>query len=69
METSQFFKKLFYNGLGELLYKNKLDIKYNDFLDIQAQDQSCTFNVTVPLSLSTSLLNARLTPTFPKRLP
>ena len=44
-EQKEFFKKLFYNGLGELLYKNKLDIKYNDFLDIEAQAQSYTFNV------------------------
>lgn len=30
----QFFKKIFFNGLGELLYNNHLDIKYDDLLNI-----------------------------------
>lgn len=33
-EQKEFFKKLFYNGLAELLYKNGLDISYDSFLRI-----------------------------------
>lgn len=30
-----FFKKLFYNGLGEFLYVNKLDIPFDEFVNIK----------------------------------
>ena len=41
----EFFKKLFYNGLGELLYKNKLDIKYDEFLEIETIDKEYSFKI------------------------
>lgn len=33
-QQKSFFKKLFYNGLGELLYRNRLNISYDDFMNI-----------------------------------
>lgn len=33
-KQKEFFKKLFYNGLGEFMYVNKLNISYDDFLTI-----------------------------------
>lgn len=41
----EFFKKLFYNGLGELLYTNNLNIDYEDFLDIETIDKKYEFNI------------------------
>ena len=38
-EQKEFFKKLFYNGLAELLYKNELDIAYEDFLQIETSGE------------------------------
>lgn len=35
-DQKAFFKKLFYNGLGEFLYVNQLNITYDDFLEIVA---------------------------------
>ena len=35
-DQKAFFKKLFYNGLGEFLYINQLNIAYDDFLEIVA---------------------------------
>ncbi len=35
----EFFKKLFYNGLGELLYRNNLEISYDEFLTITTIDK------------------------------
>ncbi len=40
-----FFKKLFYNGLGELLYKNNLDIKYDEFLEIETINKDYSFEI------------------------
>lgn len=34
-EQKTFFKKLFYNGLGEFFYVNNLDLTYGEFLDIE----------------------------------
>ena len=36
----EFFKKLFYNGLGEFMYVNKLNIPYEDFMEIIADEPS-----------------------------
>ncbi len=33
-EQKSFFKKLFYNGLGELRYRNNIEIEYDDFINI-----------------------------------
>lgn len=38
-EQKEFFKKLYYNGLAELLYKNGLDISYENFLKITTTGQ------------------------------
>ena len=35
-DQKAFFKKLFYNGLGEFWYVNQLNITYDDFLEIVA---------------------------------
>lgn len=34
----EFFKKLFYNGLGELMYRNNVLMKYEDFMTIDAPE-------------------------------
>ena len=44
-DQKEFFKKLFYNGLGELLYKNNLSIDYNEFLEIETIKKSYLFNI------------------------
>ena len=36
----EFFKKVFYNGLGEFMYVNQLNIPYETFMDIQASGPS-----------------------------
>ncbi len=41
----EFFKKLFYNGLGELLYKNNLNISYEDFLEIETINKEYSFSI------------------------
>ena len=33
-EQKEFYKKLFYNGLAELLYKNEIEVDYENFLHI-----------------------------------
>lgn len=35
-DQKEFFKKLFYNGLGELMFKNNILMKYEDFMIIDA---------------------------------
>lgn len=44
-DQKSFFKKLFYNGLGELLYKNNLSIPYEEFVEIITTDKMYNFNV------------------------
>ena len=39
-EQKAFFKKTFYNGLGEFMYVNQLNIPYEDFLEIEAEEPS-----------------------------
>ncbi len=34
----EFFKKLFYNGLGELMYQNKILMQYEDFMEFDAPE-------------------------------
>ena len=40
-----FFKKLFYNGLGELLYKNNLTIPFEDFIEFETIDKNYLFDI------------------------
>lgn len=44
-DQKEFFKKLFYNGLGELLYKNNIDIPYDNFLNIRTINKTYKFNI------------------------
>ena len=44
-EQKKFFKKLFYNGLSELLYKNNLNITYEDFFDIDVINKKLNFEI------------------------
>ena len=37
-KQKEFFKKLFYNGLGEFMYVNQLNIPYEDFMEIEAEE-------------------------------
>lgn len=37
-KQKEFFKKLFYNGLGELMYRNNILMKYEDFMTIEAPE-------------------------------
>ena len=37
-EQREFFKKLFFYGLGEFMYVNKLDLNYGNFLEIVAEE-------------------------------
>jgi len=37
-DQKEFFKKTFYNGLGEFMYVNELNIPYTDFLEIDAAE-------------------------------
>ncbi len=37
-DQKAFFKKLFYNGLGEFLYVNQLNIPYEEFLEIVSEE-------------------------------
>lgn len=37
-EQKEFFKKLFYNGLGELMYQNKVLMTYDEFMTIEAPE-------------------------------
>lgn len=39
-EQKEFFKKLFYNGLGEFMYVNHLNIPYDQFMEIEADAPS-----------------------------
>ena len=39
-EQKEFFKKLFYNGLGEFMYVNQLNIPYDQFMEIEAETPS-----------------------------
>jgi len=39
-EQKDFFKKLFYKGLGEFRYINKIDIEMEDFLEIENMDEN-----------------------------
>lgn len=38
-EEKLWFKRLWYNGLGEFFYINKIDINFDDFIEIEAQDE------------------------------
>ncbi len=38
-EQINFFKKLYYNGLGELRYRNNIKIDYDEFMDIKTTGQ------------------------------
>lgn len=44
-KQKEFFKKLFYNGLGEMMYVNGLNIEYDDFLEIETIDKTYDFEV------------------------
>lgn len=44
-EQKSFFKKLFYNGLGEMMYVNKLNIGFDEFLEIETSDKQYDFIV------------------------
>lgn len=37
------FKKLYYNGLGEFFYINKIDVKEDDFVNIKAEGDKLSF--------------------------
>lgn len=39
-----FYKKLYYNGLGEFRYTNNIDISYEDFCDIKSYGSKLEFN-------------------------
>ena len=39
-EQKEFYKKLFYNGLGEFMYVNQLNIPYDQFVEIEANEPS-----------------------------
>lgn len=43
-EQISFFKKLYYNGLGELRYRNNIKISYEDFMDIKTTGEEIRLN-------------------------
>ena len=55
-EQKSFFKKTYYYGLGEMLYTNKINVDYNDFVDIKCLGSNIEFNP------STKELNGYLIP-------
>ena len=44
-DQKSFFKKLFYNGLGEMMYVNKLNIGFDEFLEIETSDKKYNFTI------------------------
>ncbi len=45
-KQEEFFKKIFYYGLGEFFYVNKLKFKYNNFINFKSKGSSQRINVT-----------------------
>lgn len=43
-EQINWFKKLYYNGLGEFFYINKISVDMNDFVNIKCLGEKLTFN-------------------------
>ena len=44
-EQKNWFKKLYYYGLGEFLYKNNIDVSLEVFMNIQVHHDKTTYNV------------------------
>ncbi len=42
-EQKDFFKKLFYNGLSEMFYRNKFNLSYDEFLEIETLGKKFEF--------------------------
>lgn len=44
-EQQRFFRKLFYNGLGEFFYRNGLEVKQDDFLEFEINGELISFDI------------------------
>lgn len=55
-EQESFFKKIYYYGLGEMLYTNKINVNINDFVEIKCLGEKINFGE------STKKLNGYLIP-------
>ena len=55
-KQKDFFKKLFYHGLGEMMYVNELNISYEDFMEIEAPEPERHYRFDLPEEFTGNLI-------------